>query len=771
MMPPASTMVNTAVDVTSNKDEMRKPRPHNVDFRINESTKKRLLGKSQAAGAAIATERKSAVDAALGRHLDDTEFESADDDGLKVMPSKGGIPASNVAPPAVSTSGIRRRPSTVRRVKDVLGTSEHSSARRRRSISREKGPRPVSRRDREIDERDLSSRDPLCATEQSRNQESRTNDQSKDASSRVSRSSDNSGNLGSMLDQMSIGKPKKKGGRSVASIPADHRVNQRSSDSVTTSAAEDISRGLEPLQDECLGEEDLKNEEESGGSATSMSVSTSNERGRDLRGGRKKTDRERAASPGPIIKKRSESPGPFKKRTTASPGSIRKRSESLDPTKKQSGSSSTLKSRSSSPGPLKKRSESPGPLKKRSESPGPLKKRSQSPGALSSRRRSSNESTQKMRSERVSRPGDEDGALGSMLEQVTGEKPKKRGARSVASAPVHDLRRPERRPSVGIPQKNRPSQRTASGEGKSGPPKRTKSVDAADILSVTSEMGEYDWQGYRPPEHRTSGKEELVTSEKTQSTDPAGGSSRTENNGDAPQTAASERRAAMAKIKRSFSATAGSQTRSTHPETVQISPDMRTELAKHKVKRNNSMGAQGPRNDPSGVSGGDNEGNGGQKGVKRAQSMLLHREMTRRGKSNSLADLVQYKEEEIHSTSYFASNHVLINRERMKRGLRPLTRNIAMDELARQSAEAMASSNGLNPLKTTYVGNVLRGESIRSIHRSTMQQKQGRERSNLLNPYFQDFGVGTAKGEDGMLYMCQLFSERLELALTDTTSS
>jgi hypothetical protein len=30
--------------------------------------------------------------------------------------------------------------------------------------------------------------------------------------------------------------------------------------------------------------------------------------------------------------------------------------------------------------------------------------------------------------------------------------------------------------------------------------------------------------------------------------------------------------------------------------------------------------------------------------------------------------------------------------------------------------------------------------------------------------------VGTCKGSDGMLYMCQLFSERLELALTDTTS-
>jgi hypothetical protein len=154
--------------------------------------------------------------------------------------------------------------------------------------------------------------------------------------------------------------------------------------------------------------------------------------------------------------------------------------------------------------------------------------------------------------------------------------------------------------------------------------------------------------------------------------------------------------------------------------------------------------------------------------ARRAESMMLHREAGRRGKQSSLMDLVQYKEEEIHSTSYFASNHVLINRERMKRGLKPLSRNIAMDDLARKSAESMAASNGLNPLQTTYVGNVLRGESIRAIHRSTMLQKQGRERYNLLNPYFEDFGVGTCKGDDGMLYMCQLFSERLQLALTDT---
>jgi uncharacterized protein YkwD len=153
----------------------------------------------------------------------------------------------------------------------------------------------------------------------------------------------------------------------------------------------------------------------------------------------------------------------------------------------------------------------------------------------------------------------------------------------------------------------------------------------------------------------------------------------------------------------------------------------------------------------------------------RSASMMLNREATRRGgKGQSLANVTQeYSEEELPSTSYFASNHILVNRERMKRGLRPLNRNRAMDDLAREHAAKMASSSGKAPLATTFVGNVLRGASIRAIHRATMIERDGRERYNILNPYFQEFGVGTAKGQDGMLYMCQLFSESISLTCTD----
>lgn len=184
--------------------------------------------------------------------------------------------------------------------------------------------------------------------------------------------------------------------------------------------------------------------------------------------------------------------------------------------------------------------------------------------------------------------------------------------------------------------------------------------------------------------------------------------------------------------------------------------DLQDELNRYKIKRNHSAGAatsRAKREDD---------------GTAKPNSVMNNRETGRRTRSNSLKNLVQYTDEEIHSTSYFASDHVLINRERMKRNIKPLNRNIAMDNLARKIAEEMAAAKGLKPLTTTYVGNVLRGDNIRSIHRSTMMNKEGDERKNILNVYFQEMGVGTCLGDDELLYICQLFSERLELQLTDT---
>ena len=439
----------------------------------------------------------------------------------------------------------------------------------------------------------------------------------------------------------------------------------------------------------------------------------------------------RAASPGRLSgRQRSKSPGVSRIRRSMRSNSIRERS--ISPSN-ESQTSKSPKQRSKSPGRLKKKEErrdrdsstkssskrtkSPGAVKKRSESPGRLKKGAHSPGRHKKR---------PQRRPSAVTDDDDKNTLGAMLDKDAESKPKRRGSRSVASEPV---KKPERQKSnEGLPQGKQRSARirpSGDGGGRTRQPTKSKSADSYNILGTTNELSENN-------------------SDDEQENSMASSSKNSKGRDEMPS---KPRRSETAK-EESYS-------------------NMQNELVRHKVRRNKSNPIVPSPSQKLTKEEGD-EGGDRPPVARRAESMMLHREAGRRGKQSSLMDLVQYKEEEIHSTSYFASNHVLINRERMKRGLKPLSRNIAMDDLARKSAESMAASNGLNPLQTTYVGNVLRGESIRAIHRSTMLQKQGRERYNLLNPYFEDFGVGTCKGDDGMLYMCQLFSERLQLALTDT---
>jgi len=64
-----------------------------------------------------------------------------------------------------------------------------------------------------------------------------------------------------------------------------------------------------------------------------------------------------------------------------------------------------------------------------------------------------------------------------------------------------------------------------------------------------------------------------------------------------------------------------------------------------------------------------------------------------------------------------------------------------------------------------YVGeNVLRGTSVRQMHRDTvLGQNDGNSstttnaRANLLSPVFDEFGMATAKDRRERLYMVQLF--------------
>jgi uncharacterized protein YkwD len=120
--------------------------------------------------------------------------------------------------------------------------------------------------------------------------------------------------------------------------------------------------------------------------------------------------------------------------------------------------------------------------------------------------------------------------------------------------------------------------------------------------------------------------------------------------------------------------------------------------------------------------------------------------------------------------SAFSCSLVLINRERILRDLPVLSRSIFLDEVARLHAKKTAHNQSIthsaetaealqSTLKSDMVGeNVQRGTSIREMHTRTMDSNLSNpSRRNTLSKYFTEFGVGTAKGADGKLYLCQLF--------------
>jgi Cysteine-rich secretory protein family len=122
------------------------------------------------------------------------------------------------------------------------------------------------------------------------------------------------------------------------------------------------------------------------------------------------------------------------------------------------------------------------------------------------------------------------------------------------------------------------------------------------------------------------------------------------------------------------------------------------------------------------------------------------------------------------TTDYFANNHIMVNEERVKRVIAPLSRLRELDELARIHAESMAKDLSLfhsNPNNITEqfqrpfrrLGeNVACGTDIRTIHTNMMTQKQHTsDKYNVLHRCYTHMGMATAKGSDGQLYLCQIF--------------
>ena len=128
---------------------------------------------------------------------------------------------------------------------------------------------------------------------------------------------------------------------------------------------------------------------------------------------------------------------------------------------------------------------------------------------------------------------------------------------------------------------------------------------------------------------------------------------------------------------------------------------------------------------------------------------------------------IMARSRQLPSTSYFSSNHVMVNGERSKRVIAPLVRMRELDSIARDYAERMAAQNELfhpapcelqesfNRRSRRLGENVARGDNIRDIHKFMMATRS--DKNNILDRRYTHMGMATAKGSDGKLYLCQIF--------------
>ena len=116
----------------------------------------------------------------------------------------------------------------------------------------------------------------------------------------------------------------------------------------------------------------------------------------------------------------------------------------------------------------------------------------------------------------------------------------------------------------------------------------------------------------------------------------------------------------------------------------------------------------------------------------------------------------------------FMSSHVLINKERVRRGRESLRRNRYLDRVCQLQAETMAEQGELSHtsdsnselqelVNSKSAGeNIQRGPNIQAMHEEAMNGGRSAYK-NIISRKFTEFGMGTARGSDGKLYMVQLF--------------
>lgn len=128
-------------------------------------------------------------------------------------------------------------------------------------------------------------------------------------------------------------------------------------------------------------------------------------------------------------------------------------------------------------------------------------------------------------------------------------------------------------------------------------------------------------------------------------------------------------------------------------------------------------------------------------------------------------------QEQIHG-----DEHNIVNQSRMQQNLKPLHRSADLCALALAHAQSMARRQAVyysvtsvpalqKQLGSKHVGeNVQRGISIKQIHHDSMSmaQKNSFIRRNILSTSFDEMGMSTVIGKDGIMYLCQVFRSSKE---------
>jgi len=127
------------------------------------------------------------------------------------------------------------------------------------------------------------------------------------------------------------------------------------------------------------------------------------------------------------------------------------------------------------------------------------------------------------------------------------------------------------------------------------------------------------------------------------------------------------------------------------------------------------------------------------------------------------------------TTGRFGNNHVLINKERVKRNIRPLMRDQALDSIALAHAKKMAAADKvLHSEANDTIAEILRtsnpcrviGENVtkqggtryltRTAHNKLFANSSA-DRKNMLDERYTSLGVGSQVSDTGIVYICQIY--------------